>query len=100
MQINRELTMKTQKEGLPSRARAAMPEISAKLGCFPLAGGGVWGREKLYKPISNPAPPAMSNGNGSSSAWNTLLTIVPAAIHPRVPKTRISGNQNSEFEML
>ena len=47
---------------------------------------------KLKIPIATPAPPAIKSGSLVSSACSTLLTTMPATIHPIVPNTRISGN--------
>ena len=72
-----------------------LPIHLAKESGFLVFDGLIFG-DQLALEVKNLLPiPATVNGSELSSAPNILLTNIPAAIQPRVPKTLISGNSFS-----
>ena len=63
----------------------------------PAAFGGVCGSASEKRPITTDAPAASCIGSASASALSTLPTMMPAAIQPIVPSTRIIGKSRAGF---
>ena len=74
-----------------NNTKASFPKIAPIEDGVPAAFGGVFGKAKLNKPKAAEIPAATINVPSVFSIPNWLITK-PAAIQPKVPKTRIHGN--------